>query len=146
MDITKISLISDEDRERMKKNKSDIIMLKEMYEDLSREQEEMEKKKKKIKEEICKLVRERGENITDKTMRYEGNGYYLDVGSRQNIKFKDGLINYCRKSGLEDCIEKKESINKGRFLTKYNNGEINNDVFNNFVNVSYTDVLDIHNI
>ena len=51
MDITKISLISDEDRERMKKNKSDIIMLKEMYEDLSREQEEIEKKKKEIKEE-----------------------------------------------------------------------------------------------
>lgn len=144
--MDKIKLISDEERASMKLNKSDIAMLMDKYQDLTRQQEDIEQLKKDIKEEICSLVRERGEQITNKTVRYNGNGYFIDVGTREYTKFKDGLINYCRQNDFSDCIDRKESINKNKFISKFQNGEISEDVFNNFVSVSYSDVLDIHNL
>jgi seryl-tRNA synthetase len=144
--MDRIKLVSDEFHEKSKQNKSDIKMLMEQYQDLTRDQEDIENIKKEIKKEICNLVRERGEQVTDKTTRYNGDGYFIDVVTREYTKFKDGLINYCRQNDFLDCIDRKESINKNKIMNKFYNGEIGEDIFNNFVSISYTDILDIHNL
>jgi hypothetical protein len=141
-----IKLMTDEDRERMKQNKGEILTLMEKYKQLEGMEKQIALAKEEIKNKLCPLVKEQGEKKTDKSSNYKCATVRMEaiVTSKRNIKFpdKNAFINYCRNANHADLIEVKEDIDRKRFTSQWDSGKLPNDI-SMFIEIDYTDSLQI---
>lgn len=145
-EIKQVKLISDEEREEMKKNKGEFLTLMAEYKEILKQEEKIKQRKEELKTLLCPMLREKGEvNKSGNTFNYNNFGYKSSVSQRRNIKFVDenALINYCKQAGYRDLIVVDEKIDRKRFTDKWDKGSLPVDEISCFINIDYVDTLSV---